>query len=152
LLKESTQANGAQEQRRRAQTTNTGLTNGTTYYYVVSAVNAAGESADSSQASATPQATVPTPPAAPTGLTVKATKPGSLDVRWLQSTTPGVTGYKIYRRTLSDTSSTLLTTVNATTSYRDSPLAGKPTYCYRVTAMSAGGESASSNEACATAK
>ena len=34
--------------------TNPGLTNGTTYYYVVSALNAGGESANSSQASATP--------------------------------------------------------------------------------------------------
>jgi hypothetical protein len=36
--------------------TDTGLTNGTTYYYVVSALRPAGQSANSSQVSATPQA------------------------------------------------------------------------------------------------
>ena len=36
--------------------TDTGLTNGTTYYYVVAAANVLGESGDSNEASATPQA------------------------------------------------------------------------------------------------
>jgi hypothetical protein len=40
--------------------TSTALTNGTTYYYEVSAVNAGGQSALSSQVSATPQAATPT--------------------------------------------------------------------------------------------
>jgi fibronectin type 3 domain-containing protein len=48
--------------------TDTGLTNGTTYYYVVTAVNSAGESGNSNQASATPT----TPPAAPTSLVATA--------------------------------------------------------------------------------
>ncbi|GFN30086.1 cellulase family glycosylhydrolase [Paenibacillus xylaniclasticus] len=46
--------------------TNTGLTNGTTYYYVVSAVNSAGESANSAQASVTPAGGT-NPPTNPSG-------------------------------------------------------------------------------------
>ena len=38
--------------------TGTGLTNGTTYYYVVTALNSAGETANSTQVSATPVAPV----------------------------------------------------------------------------------------------
>jgi hypothetical protein len=39
--------------------TNTGLLNGSTYYYVVSASNASGESADATQVNATPVSTAP---------------------------------------------------------------------------------------------
>jgi hypothetical protein len=45
--------------------TDTTVTNGTTYYYVVTAVSASGESANSNQASATPSAAPPAPPTNP---------------------------------------------------------------------------------------
>jgi fibronectin type 3 domain-containing protein len=130
--------------------TNTGLTNGTTYYYVVSAVNSAGESANSSQVSATPRATT----AAPTGLTASRTaKRGQIRLRWTQSTTAAVTKNSIYRRTSGGSyPSTPTATINATTSYLDTGLTRGTTYCYVVTATAGGVESARSNEACAAPK
>ena len=50
-------ANVAAERRPATSYTNTGLTNGTPYYYVVTALNASGESPVSLQVSATPAAT-----------------------------------------------------------------------------------------------
>ena len=136
----------------------TGLSDGTTYYYVISAAfagnpNAGGESANSGEASATPQGAPPMPPLAPTGLSAKATKPRTISLQWVQSTSAGVTQNSIYRRT-SGTSypSTPLATISATTSYRDGSVASRTTYCYVVTAKSAGGQSGNSNESCATAK
>jgi hypothetical protein len=136
----------------------TGLTDGTAYYYAVSAAfsgspDAGGESANSPEASATPQAAPPGPPAPPSNLAAKATKPGTNYLQWIQSITTGVTQNSIYRRTsIGSYPSAPLATINATTSYRDSGALSHTTYCYVVTATDAGGQSAGSNEACATAK
>ena len=64
--------------------TDSGLTNGTTYYYVISAVNSAGESPDSSQVSATPQLLAP---ASPTNLNASMDNrnSGVINLRWTQS-------------------------------------------------------------------
>src|SRR5678816_4277849 len=80
-----------------------GLVNGTTYYYTVSAAytggpDAGGESANSVQVSATPQPGAPTAPAPPTGLSTRSNRPATIDLRWVQSPTPGVTSNGVYRR------------------------------------------------------
>jgi hypothetical protein len=135
-----------------------GLTDGTQYFYAVSAAfsgnpNAGGESANSMQAAATPQGGQPAPTAAPTSLAAKATKPGSIDLQWVQSTSGGIAQNSIYRRTSTGAYPSAPTaTVKASTSYRDSGLASKTSYCYVVTAMGPNGQSAPSAEACATAK
>ncbi|MGE5059094.1 MAG: fibronectin type III domain-containing protein [Betaproteobacteria bacterium] len=132
--------------------TNSGLTNGTTYYYVVSAVNSAGESGNSSQVSATPQA--PAATVAPTNVKASSGPPkGGVTFSWTQSTTPGVTQNYIYRRTNPGSyPSTPTIKVTATTAYVDTKLKSGTTYCYEVTAVSSGGESPKSSEACAKAK
>src|SRR5262245_26658085 len=75
--------------------TNTGLTNGTTYFFVVSAVNAAGESANSNQASATPVG-VQNPPPAPTTLMAS---PGNALISLTWNASPGATSYNVKRST-----------------------------------------------------
>jgi hypothetical protein len=126
----------------------TGLANGTTYYYVVAARNAAGDSANSSQVSATPQA--PAAPNAPTALTATAGK-NKITLRWTQSTSSGLTLNRIYRATTSGGPYTMVAEVTPRTSYNDATPSGTTRY-YVVTAVTAGGESAFSNQASATAK
>jgi fibronectin type 3 domain-containing protein len=120
------------------------VTNGTTYYYKVAAVNAGGTSGQSGEASAKPVS----PPPAPTGL--KAT-PGTalVNLSWTAST--GATSYNVYRGTSAGgEGSTALATGITGTTYADSGLASGTTYYYKVAAVNAGGASGQSNEASAT--
>jgi len=125
---------------------NTGLTNGTTYYYVVSAANSAGESANSAQASATPQAAV-TVPSAPTGLTATAGN-AQAALSWTAST--GATGYNVKRATTSGGPYTTIAAGVTSTSYTNTGLTNGTTYYYVVSAVNGAGESASSAQASAT--
>lgn len=122
--------------------TNTGLTNGTPYYYVVSAVNSAGESANSSEVTATPVA----PPAAPTGLSATSGN-AQVVLSWTAST--GATGYHVKRGTTSGGPYTQVA-APAASPYTDTGLTNGTPYYYVVSATNAGGESGNSTEATAT--
>ena len=127
--------------------TDTGLTNGTAYYYIVTAVNAVGESAASSEASATPVAAV-TIPNAPTGLSATAGD-GQITLSW--TAVSGATSYNLYRGTSTGvTTATGTKIAGVTSSYTDTGLTNGTTYYYIVTAVNAVGESTASSEASAT--
>jgi endoglucanase len=126
--------------------TNTGLTNGTTYYYVVTAVNSAGASGNSNQASATPQAPV-TVPAAPTNLTATA---GNAQISLTWTASAGATSYTVKRSTTSGSSYSDVATGVISTSYTNTGLTNGTTYYYVVTAVNTAGASGNSNQASAT--
>jgi fibronectin type 3 domain-containing protein len=125
--------------------TDTGLTNGTTYYYVVSALNGAGESANSSQASATPAAPA-MPPPAPSGLQATA---GNAQVSLTWTASAGATSYHVKRSTTSGGPYTQVA-APTTTSDTDTGLTNGTTYYYVVSALNDTGESANSSQASAT--
>jgi fibronectin type 3 domain-containing protein len=125
--------------------TDTGLTNGTTYFYVVSAVNATGESANSSQAGATPVAPSQ-PPAVPTGLTAAG---GNAQVLITWSVSAGATSYHAKRSTTSGGPYTQVAAPSAA-NFTDTGLTNGTTYFYVVSALNSIGESANSAQASAT--
>src|SRR5580692_11315478 len=124
---------------------NTGLTNGTAYYYVVSAFNSAGESANSSQATATP-ATPAAPPAAPTGLEATA---GNAQVSLTWTASRGATGYNVKRSTVSGGPYAQVSS-RTSANFTDAGLANGTAYYYVVSALNAAGESANSSQVSAT--
>jgi hypothetical protein len=127
--------------------TDTGLTNGTTYYYQVTAVNSGGESPKSSEVSAKPTAPVSVP-AAPTNLTAT---PSDKQIALAWSASTGATTYNLYRSlTTGGEGTTPYKTGITATSYADTGLTDGTTYYYQVTAVNSAGESQKSSEVSAT--
>lgn len=119
-----------------------GLADGSAYYYLVTAVNGAGESAASVQVAATTLAAAPalTPPAAPGSMT--ATGGANLaSLSW--TTVAGATSYNVYYSDTAGVTTSTGTKVSATTSpYLKVGLVAGTTYYFIVTAVNGAGESA----------
>jgi hypothetical protein len=125
--------------------TDVGLTNGTTYFYVVSAVNSAGESANSPEVSARPSAPVQAPPA-PTGVVATAGN-AQVSLTWAASVT--ATSYNVKRSTTTGGPYTKISSPTAT-NFTDTGLTNGTAYFYVVSALNSAGESANSAQASAT--
>ncbi|WP_282937480.1 bacterial Ig-like domain-containing protein [Paenibacillus sp. RC67] len=124
--------------------TSTGLTNGTTYYYKVTAGNANGESGYSNVVNVTPQAVVQPPqvPAAPTSLSASS---GDAQAALTWKTVTDATYYNVYRGASENGTFAKIASNMQTTSYTSTGLTNGTTYYYKVTAGNANGESGYSN-------
>lgn len=111
--------------------------NGTTYYYVVSALNSQGESANSGEVSATPSCITPSVPG---GVSAVA---GNAQVALNWSTASAATSYNVKRATVNSGPFTTIASV-ATTTYTDATTANGTTYYYVVSAANSCTESANS--------
>ena len=119
----------------------TPLTNGTTYYFAVAAVNDGGEGPVSDEVSATP---TPAPISAPTGVTATA-GPGTVTVSW--SGTTGATSYNLYYSSSAGVTKATGTKVAGVSSPRVMTFAADgTTWHFVVTAENADAESVESSE------
>ncbi|MGB3428344.1 MAG: fibronectin type III domain-containing protein, partial [Burkholderiaceae bacterium] len=125
--------------------THTGLTNGDTYYYVVTGIGMAGQGPLSSEKSARP---LPPPPAAPLGVTAIAPKDAAtVTVQWYDvpnypsSTAPIQLGYNLYRGLQAGLASYYKDATkankfaNVTAAFIDATVTKGTTYYYVVTAF-----------------
>jgi hypothetical protein len=156
-VKRATTSGGAYTQLGTATSTtytDSAVTNGTAYYYVVSALDTAGESANSAQASATPTGTNTAPPTGtnpppPTSGAAPATPanltatPGNAQVSLGWSASSGATSYHVKRATTSGGPYSQIA-APTTATYADPTVTNGTTYYYVVSALDSSGESANS--------
>jgi fibronectin type 3 domain-containing protein len=126
--------------------TDSGLTNGTTYFYNVAAINSVGTSPDSNEVSVVPVNNGP--PSIPSGV---AAAPGNGQVTGSWNASSGATGYNLYRSTTAGGEGTTPIVSNiASTSFTNTGLTNGTTYFYKVAAVNGVGVSAQSSEVSAT--
>ncbi|MEA3200562.1 MAG: trimeric autotransporter adhesin [Thermoplasmata archaeon] len=130
--------------------TDTGLGNGASRYYVVSASNVVGEGPQTSSVGATTW----TVPSAPLSLDAQTgTSLNQINVVWSAPASTGgtaVTSYQLYRATAASGPFSFVATIPAPTlTYTDSGLTPATTYWYYATATNAVGPGPSSNTDCA---
>ena len=124
--------------------TDTGVTDGTTYYYTVAAVNASGTAANRTKSRPRPRRRDrprrprPCPPWPAPARSVST---------W--TTSAGATSYTIYRGSASGSETSYQTGVTATF-YIDTSVTNGTTYYYTVAAVNSSGTSSQSNEVSAT--
>jgi endoglucanase len=118
--------------------TDTALANGTNYYYVASALNAGGESANSAQATVTAQTF------APSGLSAAPISVTGISLVWNAFT--NATSYSVKRSPASGGPYTTVAAGIVTPNYNDTVAVGMKFY-YVVSAISGGAETPNSSEA-----
>jgi len=126
----------------------TGLTDGTKYYFKVSAFNQTGQGPTSNEAMVTPAATAP---GAPSGLAVTPGD-GKVTLSWTAPTSDGgsgVTGYKVYVATSAHCKGAGIYEVAGTALVLEG-LANGTLYYFRVTAVNDVGEGKPSSTVSAT--
>lgn len=122
----------------------TGLTNGTKYYYKVAAANPGGIGPKSNEAASTPNVV----PGAPTGL---AAEPGDAKIALKWNAVNGATSYNVYRGTTAagQAASPIATNIT-TTAFLNTGLTNGTAYFFKVAAVNSAGVGGMSNETSAT--
>lgn len=136
-------ANGSKLAGRTSPSIVTGLTNGTTYYFVVTTVSAGGESAVSTEVSAAPVQSPP--PGAPTNVSASS---GVHQVTVSWDAVAGATSYNIYYSTTTGVTKTTGTKISGLTASPEivTGLTNGTTYYFVVTAQNDDGESVESTQ------